>query len=345
MAVTASFSSATGVLTVTGDGLDNPIVVSRNAAGAIRINRGTVPIVGGPATVATTTQIQVFGLDRDDALSLDQSNGPLPPAFLSGGAGNDVLSGGSSADQLFGDAGNDTLDGKGGDDQLFGGDDNDVLTGGTGTDQVFGELGNDRMIWNSGDGSDLFEGGDGFDTAEVNGGNAAETFTITANGTRVRFDEVSPAPSSLDIGTTEGLVINANGGNDIIIAGNGLASLISIIIDGGDGNDTITGGDGADRLIGGNGNDTVTGGRGDDVGFLGAGNDVFVWNPGDGNDIVEGQDGADTLQFNGANVSEVIEIFANGGRVLLPLAAGADLVCQVVGTVAQASTRAEGLSC
>ncbi len=52
------------------------------------------------------------------------------------------------------------------------------------------------MIWNPGDGSDLFEGGDGDDIALVNGGNGAETFTITANGTRVRFDRVSPAPFS-----------------------------------------------------------------------------------------------------------------------------------------------------
>src|SRR5712671_3227593 len=65
--------------------------------------------------------------------------------------------------------------------------------------QVFGQAGNDPMIWNPGDGNDLFEGGDGIDTAEVNGGNGSETFTITANGTRVRFDRVTPAPFTLDI--------------------------------------------------------------------------------------------------------------------------------------------------
>src|SRR5258708_30948669 len=54
-----------------------------------------------------------------------------------------------------------------------------------------------------------------------NGGNGAETFTITANGTRVRFDRISPAPFSLDIGTTENLVLHANGGDDVITAGNG----------------------------------------------------------------------------------------------------------------------------
>ena len=80
------------------------------------------------------------------------------------------------------------------------------------------------MIWNPGDGTDLFEGGDGNDTAEVNGGNGAETFTITPNGTRVRFDRITPAPFFIDIGTTENLVLNANGGDDVFTAGNGLAT-------------------------------------------------------------------------------------------------------------------------
>ena len=113
---------------------------------------------------------------------------------------------------------------------------------------MFGQAGNDRMIWNPGDGSDLMEGGDGADTAEVNGGNGSEIFTITANGSRVRFDRVTPGPFFLDIGTTENLVVNANGGDDVITAGNGLANLIQLTIDGGAGNDTITGGDGADLL-------------------------------------------------------------------------------------------------
>ena len=188
---------------------------------------------------------------------------------------------------------------------------------------MFGQAGNDRMIWNPGDDSDLFEGGDGADTAVVNGGNGAETFAITANGTRVRFDRVTPAPFFLDIGTTESLVLNAGGGDDVITAGNGLASLINLTIDGGDGDDTITGGDGADTLFGGAGNDAVIGGRGNDQASLGAGDDTFVWNPGDGSDTVDGQTGVDTLAFNGANINERIEISANGARARLTRDVGA----------------------
>src|SRR6476660_8061552 len=219
MAIKAKFSPGAGSLSVFGDGQDNTITTSRDAAGRILVNGGAVPVDGGTSTVANTSLIQVFGQDGNDTIALDEANGALPAAQLFGGAGNDTLTGGSGDDQLFGGAGNDTL------------------TGGAGNDQVFGEAGNDRMIWNPGDGSDLFEGGDGTDTAEVNGGNGAETFSITANGTRVRFDRISPAPFFLDIGTTENLVVNGNGGDDVITASNGLASLIHLTLNGGTGND------------------------------------------------------------------------------------------------------------
>jgi Ca2+-binding RTX toxin-like protein len=313
--VTALFTPQAGLLSILGDAANNNITVSRDAAGKILVNGGAVNILGGTATIANTNMISVFGQAGNDLITFDEANGALPKASLFGGAGNDTLTGGSAADLLFGEAGNDILLGKGGIDFLFGGADNDVLTGGVGDDQVFGESGNDRMIWNPGEGSDLNEGGAGSDTVEVNGGNGAETFTITPNGTRVRFDRVAPAPFFVDIGTSESLVVNANGGDDIVTAGNGLATLIQLTVDGGTGNDTITGGDGNDMLFGGDGNDIITGGRGNDTAFMGAGDDTFVWNPGDANDTVEGQAGNDILQFNGANISEQFDISANGDRV------------------------------
>ena len=279
--------------------------------------RGLFPFAGAQATVANTTLVQVFAEAGNDNVTLDETNGPLPEANLFGGAGDDTLTGGSGADQIFGQAGNDTLLGKGGDDLLFGGDGNDILTGGAGTDQAFGGGGNDVMIWNPGEGSDLNEGGPGIDTVEVNGGNGAENFTITPNGTRVRFDRVSPAPFSIDIGTSENLVLNANGGDDVITASNGLSTLIHLALNGGDGNDTITGGDGNDTIDGGNGNDFVIGGRGTDSILLGAGDDTFVWNPGDGSDSVEGDVGNDTMIFNGANVAEQFDFSAIGSHVRL----------------------------
>jgi Ca2+-binding RTX toxin-like protein len=315
-AVTALFVPSAGLLTVLGDAGNNTITVSRDVAGKILVNGGAVAILGGTPTVANTTTVSVFGLAGNDAIALDETNGVLPAALLFGGAGDDTMTGGSGADLLFGDAGNDILSGKGGNDLLFGGDGNDVLIGGAGNDQAFGQAGDDQMIWNPGDGSDLNEGGAGNDTVQVNGGNGSETFTTTPNGSRVRFDRTDPAPFTLDIGTSENLVVNMNGGDDVFTGSNGLGTLIALNVNGGAGNDTITGGDGNDTLIGGDGNDLITGGRGNDMAFLGAGDDTFVWNPGDGSDTVEGMDGHDTMVFNGANVAETVNVSANGGRVL-----------------------------
>jgi Ca2+-binding RTX toxin-like protein len=312
-ATTAAFSG--GVVTVTGDSADNSIVISRDTAGRILVNGGAVAVIGGTPTVANTSSIRVFGLGDNDTITLSEVNGALPAANLFGGAGNDILTGGSGNDQLFGQAGNDTLLGKGGNDLLFGGSENDTLTGGDADDQAFGQSGNDRMIWNPGDDTDLNEGADGVDSVEVNGGNGAEQFTATANGTRVRFDRVTPAPFSIDIGTSEKLVLHANGGDDRFSATGNLAALINITVDGGAGSDTILGGNGADTLLGGDGNDFVDGNQGNDTALLGAGDDSFQWDPGDGSDIVEGQGGRDTMLFNGANINERMDVSANGQRV------------------------------
>ena len=314
-AVNAVFGG--GVLVVNGDHNNNTIVVSRDAAGKLLVNGGAIAIKGGNATIANTKLIQVNGNAGNDIITFDEANGALPKANLYGGSGDDTLTGGSGNDQLFGQAGDDTLLGKGGVDLLFGGAGNDTLTGGDADDQVFGEAGNDRMIWNPGDDSDLNEGGAGNDTSEQNGGNGAETFTVVANGSRVRFDRIEPAPFFVDIGTTEHLVVNANGGDDSFTAGNGLATLILITVDGGAGNDTLRGSDGNDVLRGGDGNDFIDGNIGSDTAFLGAGDDTFQWDPGDGSDTVEGEDGRDVLIFNDANIAESVGISANGSRVRL----------------------------
>ena len=320
-ATTATFSA--GTLAVTGDGADNSFVVSRDAAGRILVNDGAIPVSGGTPTVANTALIRVNGLGGEDEITLDEADGALPAARLSGGAGTDTLSGGSSGDPLFGQAGNDTLRGRGGFDLLFGGSQNDTVTGGDADDQAFGQGGSDRMIWNPGDDTDLNEGGRGADTVEVNGGGGAEQFAATANGIRVRFDRLNPAPFAIDIGTSENLVLNANGGGDSFSTSGNLAALIAITVDGGQGNDTLLGSNGTDLLLGGDGNDFVDGQIGDDVAFLGAGQDSFQWDPGDGSDVVEGQDGTDDMLFNGSNANERMAASANGARVLFSRDIGA----------------------
>jgi hypothetical protein len=196
MAIHASFNPATHVLTETGDSFDNTITTSLDATGQILVNGdgGAVSIDGGQATVANTTEILVSGGNGDDTISL--GNAALPPAQLFGGNGNDVLTGGSAADQLFGVNGNDTLNGGDGDDILDGGAGDDTVVGDKGTDTAFLGAGNDTFVWNPGDGNDTVEGGAGFDTLDflgankdfsANGANKGETITISPNGSLAMF--------------------------------------------------------------------------------------------------------------------------------------------------------------
>src|SRR5215469_5636824 len=143
--------------------------------------------------------------------------------------------------------------------------------------------------------------GDGAaDTVIVNGRDANDHISIVSDGNAV---VVTGLPAKVIVTGAEAandtLVVNGLDGNDKIDASGLNLNQIKLQIDGGAGNDSITGSGGADML------------------FLGAGDDKFVWNPGDGSDVVEGQDGDDTLQFNGANVNETIDVVANGSRVLL----------------------------
>jgi Ca2+-binding RTX toxin-like protein len=75
--------------------------------------------------------------------TIDASAFTLGAVALSGGAGNDLLIGGSGADLIEGGEGNDTLIGNEGDDDLQGGAGSDLLNGGADDDTLRGGIGND----------------------------------------------------------------------------------------------------------------------------------------------------------------------------------------------------------
>jgi Ca2+-binding RTX toxin-like protein len=149
--------------------------------------------------------------------------------------------------------------------------------------------------------------GDGLqDAVIVNGTNNTDGISVNRSGGAVHVNGLAAKVTILHSEETDQLRVNALGGDDQMNASALPAGAITLTLDGGDGNDL---------LIGSKGDDTILGGRGNDTALMGAGNDTFVWNPGDGSDVVEGQSGFDTLQFNGANVGENIDISANGSRV------------------------------
>src|SRR5918999_1489430 len=245
-------------------GPGNDTVEVNGGAGGARFER-TGPTPPGPFNIeiVTSETLDLNANGGDD--NLTTAGGALGIALdIDGGDGNDTLDGGDGPDLLAG--GNN-------DDRLIG--DNNAL----GTRDVSrGDAGNDTMVWNPGDGDDVNEGGEGTDTVEVNGGGGGEVFEVKASAIpgRVAFDRTGPnppGPFNLDIGTSERLDLNANGGDDSLNAA-GIASGLAgwtIEADGGDGNDNLAGASQAvDLLSGGAGAallrsrdqsaDTLTGG-------------------------------------------------------------------------------------
>lgn len=282
-----------GCLVVTGTAADSTLALRLRAGvpSVLEIDVGNDGVADFAFSRSSFNCIDIDARAGDDTAFIDETNG------------------------VFTDTETTTIHGGSGNDTLIGGTGGEVLDGGSGNDIIQANGGDDRIVWNPGDGSDAIDGGLGSDTVEINGDDFAEQFTITANGTRVRFDRVTPQPFFLDIGGCESLVLNCNGGNDSLTCTGNLAALIQITVDGGSGDDTLLGSNGADVLIGGDNNDSIDGNQGNDTILMGLGNDTFNWDPGDGSDIVEGQGGNDKIVFNGANVSEIFDFSANGSRL------------------------------
>ncbi len=265
-AVVASFAADIGQLSITGDSKGNVISISRQDDGSILINNGEIAISGGIPTINNTTTIVAFGLGGDGQITLNEFKGALPRAIFLGGSSNDLLNGGSGQDFLSGNSGNDTIRGRGNEDDIFGGSGNDTFLGDRGNDNLHGQAGSDLLIVNNGDGSDFLEAGEGFDTVQVNGSNTdRDVIFVEHNGNRVRVERTNIDVFVLDIGTTETLDINVFGVKDYVRGSVGLAELISLEIDGGNGSDVLLGGDDNDVLSGGNGNDILLAGDGNDT--------------------------------------------------------------------------------
>ncbi|HKN55348.1 MAG TPA: calcium-binding protein, partial [Amycolatopsis sp.] len=114
---------------------------------------------GGPGNDIITGNFNLAGDAGDDTLTLVGGGS----GSLFGNDGNDTLNGGPVRDNLSGGNGNDRLLAGAGDDVSFGGPGDDFLDGGAGNDTLFGEDGNDTLIGGLGD--DDVIGGNGNDTS------------------------------------------------------------------------------------------------------------------------------------------------------------------------------------
>ncbi|HEY1379779.1 MAG TPA: calcium-binding protein, partial [Gemmataceae bacterium] len=137
-----------GVLSVTGTDKADIIVVRQTAAHAVTVSaNGVIKSYTGVNRVAVDGRAGNDKVYMDTSVTDARHIAPLG-AVLAGGAGNDLVVGGSGNDTLSGGAGNDLVYGAGG---------NDVLDGGDGADRLYGNAGNDTLRGAAGD--DVLVGG------------------------------------------------------------------------------------------------------------------------------------------------------------------------------------------
>lgn len=238
------------------------------------------------------------------------------------GAGNDdIIWTNIGDDTLLGATGNDILDGGPGHDIANGQEDNDIVSGGIGNDVVLGGTGNDVLqyvadsLWPAGvdldslgsglpmaatislenynRSHDVFDGGPGYDTLLLTGGNDALFLHDTLS------DRHSSAASMMRVSGVE--EIHAGEGDDIVDFSMGTYG--AIIVDGGEGNDIIAMSSGEDTVYGGDDDDIIHGGQGADDLLGESGSDVIYGGLHD--DRIDGGDGDDIL-YGGNNDLAII---------------------------------------
>lgn len=249
------------------------------------------------------TGVALVGTASDDTLT-----GWYGADTLDGGVGNDVVSGGQG--------GNDLLMGGAGDDTLLGGDqdsfDRSTLIGGAGDDELY-------LSSAYGANEAVFEAGFGHDVLHSLGKNSivdlSRVLTSAATHQALVYDEgdlLISIPDSQDqlridnyFSASPGNPYGAVGQIRLADAVLSYGSVIAVLTQGTDANDTMTGtglnalyGQGGDDVLqGGAVSETLDGGVGDDSLSGGAGDDSL--NGGGGGDTLRGDGGADTFYFDG----------------------------------------------
>ncbi|MBL4802023.1 MAG: tandem-95 repeat protein [Emcibacter sp.] len=188
------------------------------------------------------------------------------------------------ADQVIdGTVGSDDLQGAGGDDVL-----NYSVDGTwTGYNAHNVETGKNVALSGSNRTTDVYDGGDGYDTLLGTSGDDTlflhDDISSYASGGQGRIQNIE----EIDMGA----------GNDIVdMTSNNYTYSEGIIVKGGDGDDIIWTSNGDDSLIGGAGNDAMYGGQG---------SDLFIFESNEGNDTVSGGDNwIDAIQLEGFSATD-----------------------------------------
>jgi len=304
----------------------------------------------------TNTIKGTAGPDRLTGVDATAADTGVVENDIHGGDGNDVITGGASADwphialnRLYGDEGADTINGgKGaentihggsGDDHLVASGEQDQLSGDDGDDyldgapsrsvSLYGGVGQDVLIAPAlADSDSMLDGGKGADT--MVGGAANDEYYVDDAGDVVReatdasaFDGIFSKVTYVLPVHVEDLFLKGDAaidgtGNDQAnwIVGNDAANRLHGLV----GDDYLAGKAGDDMLEGGGGRDEMSGDFGDDLLFGGDGRDRQMGD--DGDDRLSGGFGNDKLS-GGGNADT---LFGGGGNDTLAGGTGRDVL-------------------
>jgi Ca2+-binding RTX toxin-like protein len=262
-----------------GDGNNNNIT-NVDKIVIVDVTTGADPVIDtgdyaltNAAGAAIPLTIDGTQLDVGENLTTGVGGTSVAKQNVTGGAGNDTLTGGTKADTLDGGAGDDTLAGTNGSNVMSGGAGNDSITLGDGADNIDGGAGNDTIV--AGANlllTDTIDGGDGVDTMTI-GANIA---SYTVMGGVSNIEVIAPAggeditaAGSLGGATTFSF---ANAGDNILTTSAGWTADTTVIItgDASSNADSVVNSANVTLTVKGNGADfdtgtTLTGGTGTDT--------------------------------------------------------------------------------
>ncbi len=263
---TPVFAADVVVTDSVGDGSGDAILTFPGGE-SIRLVGVLSSAVSSPAQLAAmgipiqTPDFIVEGGSGDDSIGATYTGDPDGDLI-----DNSDHSDGGDADSVTAGDGNDTIDSGAGRDTVYGDAGDDVITGGAGDDTMYGESGDDTFVLTGNHGSDRITGGEtgetNGDTIDATGINQTQWLSLSTpeSGSIVRgaqatvFSEIE----SIQLGSGDDVIAGSTG-NDSVSTGTGADS-----VDGGAGDDVfdIGAADGAaDEVLleDGDGSDTIVG--------------------------------------------------------------------------------------
>lgn len=193
---------------------------------------------------------------------------------------------------------------------VTGGAGNDTLTGDAQGNWLVGGLGADRFVAGAGDDVMLVDAADTTVAGSINGGDGLDMVQVV--GSEGASLNMSASQVEIAVGNIGNDIIIGGGGTSVFVRGGDGDDLIvgsaandalsgengNDYVDGGAGNDIVRGHRGQDQVYGGSGDDIIEGGLEDDMLSGGDGNDVLSGDGGD--DVIAGGDGTDVAQYSGS---------------------------------------------